>query len=45
MNCMNIRKSISLPKELWEKIDKLRNDIHRSAFINKILKNFVRRSK
>jgi len=42
---MKVRFSVTLDKDLVKKIDKKRKLISRSAYINKILKDFERRLK
>jgi len=40
---MKVRFSITLDKDLVEKIDKKRNDIPRSSYLNKLLKKYIER--
>jgi metal-responsive CopG/Arc/MetJ family transcriptional regulator len=39
---MKIRKSLSFDEEMWEVIDKLRGDVSRSLFINKLLREVLK---
>ncbi len=36
---MKVRFSITLDKDVLKKLDKIRNDVPRSTYINEILKN------
>ena len=40
---MKARFSITLDKELVKKIDKERNDVPRSTYINKLLKKLIKK--